>query len=130
MSVMSDSLPEDLQLLSLKPGGRPRNIIPMVSFIESGLVLNRAAFALINEPDRVDVFVGKQSKMIALRPSEIGHRCTKQGRSGSVRVGLRRVLREVGLSLGEVGNPLRLKARLVEGALLIGPVPIGAETPS
>jgi hypothetical protein len=96
-----------------------------VTISSSGIFLNKPAQALLGNPRRTEVLFGPKSRMVAIRPADAkaGYSCVAQVRGEGVRLGYDRVLERFGLPPQRKYHPLRLEAHLVEGALLVGPLP-------
>ena len=122
-----DSLPEDLA-----PVNNPRLLDHptelRVSLSVDRLALNGAAHAAIGHPERVEILWGAQSRVLAFRPVERGGRkFSPVAGQAAQQIGGVPLGHLTGLSWLRRGQPLRLVGRIVDGCLLVGPLPeVGA----
>jgi hypothetical protein len=120
--VIYNALPEDLEPISGQGNGRLE-----IRIGRNALAINSAAYATLGKPERVDILLGRVSRMLVLRPTESGGRkISTQGKNRRHIQGPH-IVAKLGLPPSPRGTTLRLEARLVEGALLVGPLPESGE---
>lgn len=116
-------LPEDLApIRSGRHNPHHPESSPMVRLSNSGISITPAAAKLIGNPEYVGLSIGERSRMLAIRPSAagLGLKLVRQ-QAGGVRIGLE--AHRLGVPRNRRGYTIRFVPQLVEGALLIGPLP-------
>lgn len=96
----------------------------MVRISQGGVGLTRAAHEALGSPARLEILFGAQSRMAALRGVRAGGYSARKANGGAVQIMAPVVCRTLALGPPPEGRKSHaFPARLVEGALLIGPLP-------
>jgi hypothetical protein len=122
MSRLYVGLPEDLApLRSGRHNPRHPETSPQVRISNSGIAITAAALRMIGQPSYVSLAMGEQSRMLAIRPSDagLGVKIGRQSGGGRIEITWSRLR----IPRNRRGYSLRFEPQLVEGALLIGPLP-------
>lgn len=121
------ALPEDLEPLVDRQGHtRCSDDDPAsVTLSNTGLRISRAALEMIGDPERVDLRFGRISRMLAVKPSQTGRklggrRSATNGRS----IPMYGAFELLGMPRLRKNHGHRFIPQLVDGVLLIGPLPL------
>ncbi len=111
-------LPEDLELLSALPDDHLE-----VRIGKGAIVLTKNAYAALGEPKRVGILFGPVSRMLAIRSTESGGRAVTNSPPSRHLIMCPPIIARLKLAPLPPRTTLRLNSQLIEGALLIGPLP-------
>ncbi len=116
-----ESLPEDLEPIQTARSTTVQDLMVRIGLKNIGLTAG--AHRALGKPERIEILFGQGSRMLAIRGCQTGG-YKVAGRGNAVQIMTTVVCRIVGLGPPPEGRRSHaFPARLVEGALLIGPLP-------
>ena len=127
MSPTFTALPEDLEPLADRRGQtlRSDDDPARITLSNSGLWISRAALEMLGDPERVDLRFGSSSRMLALKPSPYGRRLgPRRSGTGARSIVLLGAFELLGVPRLRKNHGHRFIPQLVDGVLLIGPLPL------